>query len=151
MRAYSHRHVVIVTCAQISLPEAQQHVGWARCPGDLTVPHAQERARERERDLFAIPPAVHVYCKFEEPRLRLYITFCRIGGNRTLFTPRQKPHNKWGAHAAGELRTPPMPSRRRPFSSRNLQREQLGGLSMLHSCCCVVCCVLGESSQKGIS
>ena len=52
---------------------------------------------------------MHVSCKFEEPRLRQLISNLRhIGGNRTLFTPRRKPHNKWGAHVAGGLRTPPM-------------------------------------------
>ena len=74
-------------------------------------PQAWEK---KERDRERVPPTVHVSCKFEETRLRQLISnLCRIGGNRTLFTPRRKPHNKWGAHVAGGLRTPPMPSRRR--------------------------------------
>ena len=36
-------------CIRLSLPCTQQHVGWARWSGDLTVPYAQEGERERER------------------------------------------------------------------------------------------------------
>ena len=43
------------------------------------------------------------------------------GGNRTVVTPCRKPHNRWVAHVAGGLRTPPMPGRR-----RERERERRG-------------------------
>ena len=33
-----------------SLPSSRKHLGWARCPGALTGPHARERERARETE-----------------------------------------------------------------------------------------------------
>ena len=52
------------------------------------------------------------------------------------------PHNKWGAHAAGGLDTPPMPCRRRGWEGgrereseggRERKRERVGLLKFVHS------------------
>ena len=56
LRVQKHPGLVIASFMELafwkfstrcSLPCTQQYVGWARCPGDLTVPYAREREREK--------------------------------------------------------------------------------------------------------
>ena len=84
------------------------------CPSDQAAererPRSGLRKREREREKGAIPYTIALA---KEKREREERERERERENRTLFTPCRKPHNKWGAHVAGGLRTPPMLGRRR--------------------------------------